>query len=801
MSERDPNDVAIGSDWQWFGHNSRAIRFSAMSPEEQAAWRKQQVDTIRRLSKALSETSRLDPAVTLTRDEVSQLMPVERLAARNKQVLFNVGHYFRSNKTADVAIGLMVLISILADDERYGYRCTLSVPRTAAFLGRSERAIRDARRRLKTQGLIVTEDINAFTCAVEPALMRVIASEDTSAVWIVDAAAPPKDAPNHRPRRYSAAGASSPMPSEPPEGGLQGVTPKPTEPPEATLQGDNEPPEGRLQGDTGTPGRQPSPNNAVVEEAEAKEGYAPVPGSGCKPSFSATNPKDLDGATLHHGAYPQEVLTGSSPLRGSDRIAEPQWRQEESEEGKSSEEQCSEVQSPPHCATPSRQPAEYYNPERISQDLGSRVEIISPALPAAFGDEVFEWVGFEQGDLEVWREWASWVVDASTKVAVRGDLVSAQRARSILKRSLVAAGMQGQPLDLVSRAVAKAFNATDAVVRAGSLKGGKPTAYFEATLKKVLIEFQDEREEQDARRAYTGKLAAAEAATKERVIVAKGEAEIAKAEADKAIAAKRPEAFDKAVERRATQSDKIADAKAQRASGPSRRQGGSADLVPGTTVLMSAFDRAAQPYLGDKLERDEALTAFQSLFSRMSKTSDGYQQKVDPEACIKRLREEMSVRVFGDAIAQLKGRAVAMLDAGAVNERPAASKWFAVPQELIDQIASASPEADRVKHSVELIHFANKFAGWIGHAQITGAGMAGMAYLNQLANNPAFIAAQKLDVTTYGLGLQEAAEAALRALLLDQVEALMSSAAKAVDQPIHRHTHSKAPWDLRQKGF
>src|SRR5689334_14065018 len=83
----------------------------------------------------------------LSRKELANLDSLGRLFAQRHSLIDNIGHFYARSPRADVATGILALVTFLADNNEGC--CTLSVPRMAKFFARDERRISDAIRRLK----------------------------------------------------------------------------------------------------------------------------------------------------------------------------------------------------------------------------------------------------------------------------------------------------------------------------------------------------------------------------------------------------------------------------------------------------------------------------------------------------------------------------------------------------------------------------------------------------------------------------------------------------------------------------
>ena len=132
------------------------------------------------------EKRRLDSA--LSREEIGALDALGRLLAQRHSLIDNLGHYFATTPRADVATGILVLITFLADNNRGS--CTLSIPRMARFFNRSERAISEAIARLEQAEVLFVERLHHQSSSYWPVVHRGFGNQQTPLMWFVEARAP-----------------------------------------------------------------------------------------------------------------------------------------------------------------------------------------------------------------------------------------------------------------------------------------------------------------------------------------------------------------------------------------------------------------------------------------------------------------------------------------------------------------------------------------------------------------------------------------------------------------------------------
>jgi hypothetical protein len=123
-----------------------------------------------------------------TRQQLGQLNGLERLQAQRQSILDNIAHYYAKNPKADVASGLLTVITFYADNNDGA--CELSNARLAAFLSRSPRAIQDALARLVAAQVVIVEPRINDTNLMTPWVHRSFGVIRDPLTWILDIRAP-----------------------------------------------------------------------------------------------------------------------------------------------------------------------------------------------------------------------------------------------------------------------------------------------------------------------------------------------------------------------------------------------------------------------------------------------------------------------------------------------------------------------------------------------------------------------------------------------------------------------------------
>lgn len=118
----------------------------------------------------------------LCREEIGRLEKFARVDAQRKSLLINMSRYYRDNPRADVAPGVLTLITLLSDNDKGA--CTLSQAQMGIILYRTRTAIAEAVTRLKASELV--RSINGKATSY-PTIPRVVAKNYNHVIWVVDA--------------------------------------------------------------------------------------------------------------------------------------------------------------------------------------------------------------------------------------------------------------------------------------------------------------------------------------------------------------------------------------------------------------------------------------------------------------------------------------------------------------------------------------------------------------------------------------------------------------------------------------
>jgi hypothetical protein len=144
----------------------------------------------------------------MTREEIGALSGFNRMLAQRHSLVDNLGHLYATNGRLDVAPGVLLLITYLADNGKGC--CTLSIERMADFFSRTERRVSEAIGRLERAQVIFVDPPGSLAAdgtwsrterngrnkpsTYWPVINRDFVSRDPL-TWFVDARAP-RDANN-----------------------------------------------------------------------------------------------------------------------------------------------------------------------------------------------------------------------------------------------------------------------------------------------------------------------------------------------------------------------------------------------------------------------------------------------------------------------------------------------------------------------------------------------------------------------------------------------------------------------------
>ncbi len=183
-----------------FGHNSgndlRAVRLP-MTPQRKA-----------QLVAAIDTwVSGRRQGPVLSAEQLRNMEPFQRMLALRGSMVDNLSSFYAENPKADVAPGVLTILTTFADDERFG-GSTLSIARIGKLFHRSDRAIEGAIKRLRIGGQISVVRRPGFSSIYVPRVAVVLANGDLQLTYLADALAPHQPVRLRGRRRYSRDGAA-----------------------------------------------------------------------------------------------------------------------------------------------------------------------------------------------------------------------------------------------------------------------------------------------------------------------------------------------------------------------------------------------------------------------------------------------------------------------------------------------------------------------------------------------------------------------------------------------------------------
>ncbi len=118
----------------------------------------------------------------LSREEIGRMQKFDRVDAQRKSLIINLSNFYRDHPRADVAPGVLTLVTFLSDNEKGA--CQMSQAQMAAVLHRTRTTIAEAVSRLKTSGLMASVNGKAMSF---PAIPRAVAASYNHMIWATDA--------------------------------------------------------------------------------------------------------------------------------------------------------------------------------------------------------------------------------------------------------------------------------------------------------------------------------------------------------------------------------------------------------------------------------------------------------------------------------------------------------------------------------------------------------------------------------------------------------------------------------------
>ena len=123
----------------------------------------------------------------LTKDELASMGAFDRLDVLRKGMILSLSQYYKNHRRADVTLGVLILITIMSDNDTGA--CGLSQTTISSLFFRTRTTIAEAMTRLKEDGLIHSDKGKSGS---HPLIPRVFAAEYNHVVWLIDALKPTK---------------------------------------------------------------------------------------------------------------------------------------------------------------------------------------------------------------------------------------------------------------------------------------------------------------------------------------------------------------------------------------------------------------------------------------------------------------------------------------------------------------------------------------------------------------------------------------------------------------------------------
>jgi hypothetical protein len=161
-------------------------RIAEKGRRDTAISREEFEDAITTWAQARREAEKVkDVPDVLSRDDIGCLAGINRLDVLRKGLLLNLSEYYAANTRADVAPGVLAVITILSDNDRG--MCTFGQVAIGKLLCRSRTAIADAVGRLKAAKLV---DSTNGRADAYPVLPRLVAAHYNHTIWLAEALKP-----------------------------------------------------------------------------------------------------------------------------------------------------------------------------------------------------------------------------------------------------------------------------------------------------------------------------------------------------------------------------------------------------------------------------------------------------------------------------------------------------------------------------------------------------------------------------------------------------------------------------------
>lgn len=176
----------------------------------------QVIDLVERRERFIAQIGefvrRRNAADALSRPELGGLPSLARLQSQRQSILDNIAHYYAHNSNADVALGVVALVTFYSDNN--AGCCTMSVETMARYLSRTRRAVQEAIGRCERDQIIFSEAVPGATTRRWPYVYRGFGDTKDPLAWLLEVRAPSVEPGKPgRPRRQNAPEASfAPIP-------------------------------------------------------------------------------------------------------------------------------------------------------------------------------------------------------------------------------------------------------------------------------------------------------------------------------------------------------------------------------------------------------------------------------------------------------------------------------------------------------------------------------------------------------------------------------------------------------------
>jgi biotin operon repressor len=132
-------------------------------------------------------------AEVLSREEIGAMQWRERMDAQRKGLILALVEYYRNHERADVAPGVLAVITIMSDNDKGS--APISQHTLAKLFGRSRSSIAEAQDRLKKDGLIIGGGRGRYS-QPSPVIPRAVTTGYNHVTWLISALCAPEASSN-----------------------------------------------------------------------------------------------------------------------------------------------------------------------------------------------------------------------------------------------------------------------------------------------------------------------------------------------------------------------------------------------------------------------------------------------------------------------------------------------------------------------------------------------------------------------------------------------------------------------------